>query len=86
LIKATLIGVLAQRLVRTLCRHCKAPASITAAQWRELGVTTDLATLRQLAARGGMRSLRLTGAEKVALGLTSLAEVIALTPDPRQDG
>ena len=130
LIKATLIGVLAQRLVRTLCPHCKAPASITPAQWLELGVSeaipplatphravgclecrqtgylgrtgvyelmpvtntlrtemsknTDLATLRQLAARGGMRSLRVTGAEKVALGLTTLAEVISLTPDPRQ--
>ena len=132
LIKATLIGVLAQRLVRTLCPHCKAPASITPAQWLELGVSeaipplatphravgclecrqtgylgrtgvyelmpvtntlrtemsknTDLATLRQLAARGGMRSLRVTGAEKVALGLTTLAEVISLTPDPRQGG
>jgi general secretion pathway protein E len=132
LIKATLIGVLAQRLVRTLCPHCKAPAPITPAQWRELGVgeeipplakphravgclecrqtghlgrtgvyelmpvtnalrtemskNTDLAVLRQLAARGGMRSLRFTGAEKIALGLTTLAEVISLTPDPRQDG
>ncbi|MFM9745837.1 type II secretion system protein GspE, partial [Streptomyces brasiliscabiei] len=38
LIKATLNGVLAQRLVRTLCPHCKAPAPMTAAQWRELGV------------------------------------------------
>lgn len=132
LIKATLIGVLAQRLVRTLCKHCKAPASITPQQWQELGVSvelparaiphravgclecrqtgylgrtgvyelmpvtstlrsemsahTDLATLRQLAARGGMRSLRLTGAEKIAQGLTTLAEVVSLTPDPRQDG
>ena len=131
LIKATLIGVLAQRLVRTLCPHCKAPVSMTLEQWRELGVgneiparatphrrvgclecrqtgyfgrtgvyelmpvtgplrsamgaSTDLAELRRLATRSGMRSLRLTGAEKVALGLTSVAEVIALTPDPRQD-
>ena len=131
LIKATLIGVLAQRLVRTLCPHCKAPVSLTLEQWRELGVgneiparatphrrvgclecrqtgyfgrtgvyelmpvtgplrsamgaSTDLAELRRLATRSGMRSLRLTGAEKVALGLTSVAEVIALTPDPRQD-
>jgi general secretion pathway protein E len=131
LIKATLIGVLAQRLVRTLCPHCKASVTMTAAQWRELGVgdempahatphrsvgclecrqtgylgrtgvyelmpvtsalrsvmskATDLAEMRRLATRGGMRSLRLTGAEKVAQGLTSVAEVIALTPDPRQN-
>jgi general secretion pathway protein E len=130
LIKATLIGVLAQRLVRTLCPHCKASVSMTAAQWRELGVgeeipahatphrpvgclecrqtgylgrtgvyelmpvtsalraimskATDLAEMRRVATQGGMRSLRLTGAEKVAQGLTSVAEVIALTPDPRQ--
>jgi general secretion pathway protein E len=45
-----------------------------------------LAELRRLATRGGMRPLRLTGAEKVALGLTSPAEVIALTPEPWQDG
>ena len=51
----------------------------------EMSANTDLATLRQLAARGGMRSLRLTGAEKVAFGLTTLAEVVSLTPDPRQD-
>jgi general secretion pathway protein E len=44
-----------------------------------------LAELRRLATRSGMRSLRLTGAEKVAHGLTSVGEVIALTPDPRKD-
>ncbi len=131
LIKATLIGVLAQRLIRTLCPHCKAPAPMTAAQWRELGVgdappspatphrpvgclecrqtgylgrtgvyelmpvtnairselgtTSGLDGLRRLAIRSGMRPLRVTAAEKVARGLTSPGEVIALTPDPRAD-
>ena len=130
LIKATLIGVLAQRLLRRLCPHCKVPVPMTVAQWRELGVgddippgakphrpvgclecrqtgylgrtgvyelmpvtstlrsvmstAADLAEMRRVATRAGMRSLRLTGAEKVALGLTSVAEVISLTPDPRQ--
>ena len=50
-----------------------------------LSASTDLAELRRLATRSGMRSLRLTGAEKVAHGLTSVGEVIALTPDPRAD-
>jgi type II secretory ATPase GspE/PulE/Tfp pilus assembly ATPase PilB-like protein len=49
-----------------------------------MSTNPDLADLRRIATRGGMRSLRLMGAEKVALGLTSAAEVIALTPDPRQ--
>jgi general secretion pathway protein E len=129
LIKATLIGVLAQRLVRTLCAQCKAPLTMTAEHWNELGVgdalpmpattqkpvgclecrqtgyrgrsgvyelmpvasalrsavgaTTDLAELRRLAIQGGMRPLRHAGAEKIAAGLTSISEVLALTPDPR---
>ncbi|KAF0864848.1 GspE/PulE family protein [Pseudomonas sp. LD120] len=36
LIKATLIGVMAQRLVRTLCRHCKAPRELARADWQHL--------------------------------------------------
>jgi general secretion pathway protein E len=38
LIRATLIGVLAQRLVRTLCPECKTPVPLTAAAWEQLGV------------------------------------------------
>jgi general secretion pathway protein E len=135
LLKATLIGVLAQRLVRTLCPHCKAPVAMTEAMWSELGVgvgasadvampaqiqravgclecrqtgylgrsgvyelmpvggalraaigeKTDLVDLRRLAVQGGMRPLRHAGAAKIAAGLTSISEVLALTPDPRQD-
>ncbi len=129
LIKATLLGVLAQRLVRTLCPHCKEPTPTPAAQWSDLGLnevlampaetptpvgclecrqtgylgrtgvyelmpisgalrsaissSTELAALRQLAVRNGMRSLRVAGAEKIAAGLTSISEILALTPDPR---
>jgi len=129
LIKATLIGVLAQRLVRTLCPDCKTPVAITGKYWNELGVgdavpmpakvyravgclecrqtgfrgrngvyeimpigaslqsaiaiSPELADLRRLAIEGGMRSLRQAAAEKVALGLTTVDEVLALTPDPR---
>jgi general secretion pathway protein E len=136
LIKATLIGVLAQRLLRTLCPHCKAPLAGPDARWSELGVGeypcdppvlpsakgginrpvgclecrqtgylgrtgvyelmpigaslrsaissgTDLAVMRQLAMQSGMRPLRHAGAAKVTAGLTSVAEVLALTPDPR---
>lgn len=36
LIKATVLGVMAQRLVRTLCVHCKAPHSLDASDWHEL--------------------------------------------------
>ena len=129
LIRATLIGVLAQRLVRTLCPECKAPVAMSSAYWNELGVgdavpmpksvykavgclecrqtgyrgrngvyelmhvgasmqsaiavNPDLADLRHLAIGGGMRPLRHAAAEKIAAGLTTIDEVLALTPDPR---
>ena len=38
LVSSTLIGVLAQRLVRKLCSHCKEPYTPSADQARELGV------------------------------------------------
>jgi general secretion pathway protein E len=130
LIRATLIGVLAQRLVRTLCPDCKAPMDMTRGYWNELGVggavampaavykavgclecrqtgylgrsgvyeimllnaamqaaiadNPDLQDLRQLAVQGGMRPLRHAAAEKIAAGLTTIDEVLALTPDPRE--
>ncbi|HEY4037534.1 MAG TPA: GspE/PulE family protein [Burkholderiaceae bacterium] len=127
LINATLIGVLAQRLVRTLCSSCKATQDgpdqalwrELVAPWRsapprtvykpvgclecrrtgylgrtglvELLVMTDairllvaraseLQQLREQAARDGLRSLRVSGAEKVVLGLTTIDEVLRAAP------
>ncbi len=36
LIRATVLGVMAQRLVRTLCPHCKAPMQLADSDWHEL--------------------------------------------------
>ncbi|MEO5343425.1 MAG: GspE/PulE family protein [Gammaproteobacteria bacterium SHHR-1] len=36
LINATLIGVVAQRLLRTLCPHCKTPVAVDAGHWQDL--------------------------------------------------
>ena len=129
LIKAAVIGVLAQRLVRTLCPSCKSPVAIDSSYWNQLGVGTavpmpdtiykavgclecrqtgylgrsgvyelmtigasvqaaiamnpEVAALRNLAIEGGMRPLRHAAAEKVAMGLTTIDEVLSLTPDPR---
>jgi general secretion pathway protein E len=127
LVTATLIGVLAQRLVRTLCPHCKAlDATIAAPVWDELvapwrsspparvgrpvgclecrrtgylGRTgliellvvndairtlvaegAEIQTVRNQAARDGLRSLRVSGAEKVAQGLTTVEEVLRAAP------
>ncbi|RZI28487.1 GspE/PulE family protein [Pseudomonas orientalis] len=107
LIKATLIGVMAQRLVRVLCPHCKrAVADIYAAvgcgECRDSGYRgraglyeimvldetlkalitpgADVQALRHAALGQGMHSLRMAGMQKVKAGLTTLAEVLRVTP------
>ena len=122
LVKATLIGVVAQRLVRTLCTHCKQLATPNEDVWkamtkpwkatlpkdifepvgciecRETGFKgrqgvyevmpftealqdysedkDDLQKLRQQAYKEGIRNLKLSGAQKVAFGLTTINEVL----------
>jgi general secretion pathway protein E len=126
LIKATLLGVMAQRLVRTLCTRCKVPGALDASDWQALTdpwrirqpesiqrpvgclecrdtgfagraalyeilvmsealkdlitASTDQADFRRQALKEGMRSLRLSGAQKVAAGLTTVEEVLRTTP------
>jgi len=130
LLKATLLGVMAQRLVRTLCPHCKAPMQLDADDWSALtkpwnaplpttaqravgclecrdtgfrgraGVyeimllndaikplitaDTDIVALRRQAFKDGMHSLRLSGAQKIAAGLTTVEEVLRVTPQSEQ--
>jgi len=129
LLQSTILGVLAQRLVRTLCPQCKSPQPITDDAWEALvrpwkarkpvqttyaatgclecrmtgyvgrvGIyetmvmtpalrqaltgTTDLDALRDRAYKDGMKPLRLSGALKVAAGLTTLEEVLKSAPPP----
>ena len=128
MIGATVIGVMAQRLVRTLCPHCKEAEPINSADWQQLvapwKVTVpksickpvgclecrntgymgrqglyeilpmsaavrgqikadcDLDGLRKQAMREGMRTLRLSGAHKVATGMTTIEEVLRVAPPP----
>jgi general secretion pathway protein E len=130
LLKATILGVMAQRLVRTLCPHCKAPIELNEVDWqtltrpwqapvpagahravgciecRETGyrgragvyeimlmsdgvrdlisADLDLTAMRRQAFKEGMRSLRLSGAQKVSAGLTTLEEVLRVTPQSEQ--
>jgi general secretion pathway protein E len=126
LIKATVLGVMAQRLVRTLCPHCKEPAEVDKAAWQQLtqpwkvkppaqvfspvgclecrnsgflgrqGIyevmplsetlseliqkDVDIAKLRASSMREGMHTLRLSGAQKVGAGETTMAEVMRVAP------
>lgn len=131
LIRATVLGVMAQRLVRTLCPHCKSPQNRTdvdpeGVEWSALtspwklapparyfhaegclecrntgfygrqgiyeiltvegeiqaAIKDDVALdeLRLLAMKKGMRTLRLSGARKVAAGETTVAEILRVAP------
>jgi general secretion pathway protein E len=126
LLNATLLGVMAQRLARTLCPHCKAKSEIADDTWQELvrpwkaakpaevysavgclecrmtgyrGRTgiyemlpmsaemkklvvrdAELEKIKELGRKQGMKPLRLSGAEKVAAGLTTPEEIIKIAP------
>ncbi len=126
LLKSSVLGIMAQRLVRTLCPDCKEPDEISQDDWDQLvrpwkvakpskvfkavgclecrntgyvgrqGIyeilrisesigniiteNTDLNELRQQAMREGMRTLRLSGAQKIAKGTTTLEEVLRVAP------
>ncbi len=47
LVTATIEGIVAQRLVRRICEHCKAPFQPTEAQLMELGLTLDAVKAKQ---------------------------------------
>ena len=48
LVSSSLLAVLAQRLVRRLCKHCKVPGDITDEEIRELGVDPSKISSRQI--------------------------------------
>ena len=125
LISATVLGIMAQRLVRTLCKHCKEPDEIDIYEWntftQNIGIPlntpckpvgcnecrntgylgrvglyemlelskdlksvikpdSDLQSLRTQTKKEGMLSLRHSGAKKVSEGLTTIQEVLRVTP------
>ena len=132
LLQGTILGVMAQRLVRTLCPHCKEKHELDDSAWETLvapwkaakprdttyiakgclecrmtgylgrvGIyetmvmtpelrkfitdETDLDQLREKAYKEGMKPLRITGAMKVAAGLTTVDEVLTVAPPPSGD-
>jgi general secretion pathway protein E len=132
LLQSVILGVMAQRLLRTLCPHCKEKHELEDSAWEHLvspwkaptprGSTyvakgcldcrmtgymgrvgiyetmvmtpelrkaitpeTDLAGLQDKAYKEGMRPLRIAGATKVAMGLTTVDEVLQTAPPPSGD-
>ena len=49
-----------------------------------INAETDIAALREQANREGMKPLRISGALKIAAGLTTLDEVLKTAPPPDQ--
>ncbi len=130
LIKNTVRGVMAQRLVRILCPHCKTESEVDQEAWKQLthpwkvkppkriyspagcsecrdtgymgrqGIYevlvmspevqelvkphTEANALRKLAMQEGMRTLRLSGAARVAAGETTIEEVMRVAPTVTQ--
>jgi general secretion pathway protein E len=136
LLNATFNGVMGQRLLRTLCPHCKQPMELNRAEdqaaWDALvapftssrpasvykpvgclecrmtgfmgrigiyetllhspaikqlvGAGADLARVREQALKEGMKPLRVSGAMKIAAGLTTIDEVLKVAPPIREHG
>ena len=126
MISATVLGVMAQRLIRTLCPHCKHATETEGQAWevlvrpvkmkppeaiyrpvgclecrdtgylgrvgvyetmplntalkQQISRGAELETLTRQSLKNGMKPLRISGAMKVAKGLTTIEEVMRVTP------
>ncbi|WP_341676134.1 GspE/PulE family protein [Niveibacterium sp. SC-1] len=79
LVQSTLTGVVAQRLLRTLCPHCKEPGALDLDAWRVLVHGWDLPTPDKVMAPVGCLECRNTG----FLGRTGIYEMMRITPKLR---
>jgi general secretion pathway protein E len=79
LIKATLLGVVAQRLVRRLCPHCKQNIEPSDKLWQELMAGWNLAKPTQICEPVGCLECRATG----YLGRVGVYEMMSLSPPVR---
>jgi general secretion pathway protein E len=80
LIQSTLIGVVAQRLVRTLCPHCKVTATLDDAEWEALIHPWNIRKPEQVGAPQGCPECRHTG----YLGRTALYEMLTVSAELRK--
>ncbi|MDX1609062.1 MAG: GspE/PulE family protein [Halofilum sp. (in: g-proteobacteria)] len=79
LINGTLLGVMAQRLVRTLCPHCKQAAEVDAREWQAFVQPFQSRVPARIYRPGGCLECRNTG----YLGRTGLYELFTLSADSR---
>jgi len=79
LIRSTLLGVLAQRLVRTLCPHCKKPTAIDTGDWKDLVAPWTSSTPHHAHRPEGCLECRMTGFH----GRIGLYEMMVMSPSLR---
>ena len=126
LIHSSIIGIMAQRLVRTLCPHCKEETEVSEDVWTDMvrpwksdppkkiykpvgclkcrntgymgrvglfemlplsqelkhliSQDSDISDLKRQALKEGYKPMRLAGAKKVAKGITTIEEVLRVSP------
>jgi len=80
LINATVIGIMAQRLARTLCPLCKAEDTISDEQWHELVRPWKYTKPKKISRAAGCLECRMTGYR----GRTGLYEMLPITSDMRK--
>jgi len=76
LINATLLGIMAQRLVRTLCPHCKHAVAPNEAAWKELTAGFDIPVPKLMFEPKGCDECRQSG----YLGRQGIYELLKLEP------
>jgi general secretion pathway protein E len=80
LIQGTLSGIMAQRLVRTLCPHCKTPHAVDEPKWTALTHPFTVEFPKQVMQPVGCLECRKTG----YLGRTGIYEMALITPALRE--
>jgi len=80
LLNSTLIGVMAQRLIRTLCPHCKEAGEITDAAWEMMVSPWKANKPAQVYYAKGCLECRMTG----YMGRVGLYEMLTMSSDLRR--
>jgi general secretion pathway protein E len=83
MINATVLGIMAQRLVRTLCPHCKRPQAVRAdenEQWDSLVAPWKTGRPAQFQHQEGCLECRMTGYS----GRIGIYEILLLSPEIRK--
>jgi general secretion pathway protein E len=76
LLRATLLGVVAQRLARTLCPHCRNPGTVDEELWQSLISPWEIKQTGSIFRPVGCLECRETG----YLGRVGIYEMLAMTP------